>query len=678
MLFRISLAAVGAALALAGCEGATPVDKAEPDTAPEFSGSVANQTYKALQDIDALTLPRATGGNGDLSYSLGPTLPPGLSFDAGTRTLSGMPHQTAKNVYRMTYRVDDDDDNSSSRDADTIEFTITIQPDTVLENVVATVAVGAGAGRLVYDSVPDPSGGPAISISGSGTIVTGGSFFLDVVPEAGAPIDTLLVSVEKEAAGYYEMELPGNASSYRLVGAVPYDLDQTRTASSVGLCVTAVHAIDRVGETQCHRVYIATVVTEDVQVTLSWDGDSNLDLQVVDPNGNEVERSSVQREQTTVKDSNEGCELTGATPDGIRNEQVAWSAGSVPAGVYTVSVNYQASCGVSETNYVLKVNNEGATGTFSGTLTDTGNYYTKFVTTLTVADGTTPSELGGRTLNYAGGDQAFILNPSGQILDDATFTLRLGQAGADVYVIATNTAHHPMNPQVEQLGRAGRTAGRLVQAAAESIAMVPQRSWVTEFNNSYDLPTAGDCGPQESEGQGNTHTFLDYDESLDQVVRIPATKRKEEVTDGTTTLTMWVADASWTTSVSEEMVEAVADRFLLPDNESDIYDLVTAIFGPPWDTHDRPCLIPEQSSIDLHILLYDIDGDASDGVTRGFFAAKDNYVRTGSGSMTASSNQRLMLYLDAPILARTDDESWEVTDHWPRRCSRPWRMSCST
>ena len=286
----------------------------------------------------------------------------------------------------MTYRVEDSDDNTSSRDADTIEFTITIHPETILENVVATVAVEAGTGRLVYETVPDPSGGPAISISGSGTIVTGGSFFLDVVPEAGAPIDTLLVSVEKEAAGYYEIELPGTASSYRLVGAVPYDLDQTRAASSIGLCVTAVHAIDRVGETQCHRVYIADiapVVTRDVQVTLSWDADSNLDLQVVDPNGNEVGRSSVLGEQATVADSNEGCDLTGATPDGIRNEQVAWNAGSVPAGVYTVRVNYQASCGASETNYVLKVNNEGETGTFSGVLRVTGNY-TESVTTLTV------------------------------------------------------------------------------------------------------------------------------------------------------------------------------------------------------------------------------------------------------------------------------------------------------
>ena len=671
MLFRVSLVALGVALALAGCQGATPIEEREPDTAPEFSGSVANQTYKALQDIDALTLPRATGGNGDLRYSLGPTLPPGLASTAGTRKLSGMPFQTANKervVYRMTYRVEDSDDNTSSRDADTIDFTITIHPKTILENVVAAVAVGAGAGRLVYDSVPDPSGGSAISISGSGTIVTGGSFFLDVVPESGAPIDTLLISIEHEAAGYYEIDLPGKAASYRLVGAVPYDLDPTRADSSVGVCVTAVHAIDRVGETQCHRVYIAKVVTRDVQVTLSWDADSDVDLQVVDPNGNEVGRSPVQGEQGTVEDSNEGCGLAGAAPDGIRNEQVAWTAGSVPAGVYTVRVNYQASCEVSETNYVLRVNNSGEARTFSRTLTGTGDY-TEFVTTVTVSDGTAPPELDGKTLNYAGGDQAFILNPNGEVLDDATFSLRLGQAEADVYVIATNTAHHPMSPHVEQLGRAGRTAGRLAQAAAESIAMVPQRSWVTEFNNSADLPMAGACGQQQPARQGNTHTFLDYDESLDEpnrVVRIPATARKV-VTDGTTTLTVWVADASWTTSVSGEMVDAVADRFLLPGNESDIYDLVTAIFGAPWDTHDRPCLIPEQSSIELHILLYDIDSDASDGVTRGFFAAKDNYVRTGSGSMTDSSNERLMLYLDAPLLARTDGPSWEVTDHGPRQ-----------
>ena len=87
-LFRVSLVALGAALALAGCQGATPVDRAEPDTVPEFSGSIANQTYKALQDIDALTLPRATGGNGDLSYSLGHDPAPGAQASTPARVPS--------------------------------------------------------------------------------------------------------------------------------------------------------------------------------------------------------------------------------------------------------------------------------------------------------------------------------------------------------------------------------------------------------------------------------------------------------------------------------------------------------------------------------------------------------------------------------------------------------------
>ena len=192
----------------------------------------------------------------------------------------------------------------------------------------------------------------------------------------------------------------------------------------------------------------------------------------------------------------------------------------MPAGVYTVRVNYQASCESLRDQLRPQGEQRGEARTFSGTLTGTGDY-TEFVTTLTVADDMAPPELPGKPLNYAGGDQAFILNPNGEILDDATFTLRLGQAGADVYVIATNTAHHPMNPHVEQLGRAGRTAGRLAQAAAESIAMVPQRSWVTEFNNSADLPMAGACGQQQPARQGNTHTFLDYDESLDEPNRRP-------------------------------------------------------------------------------------------------------------------------------------------------------------
>ena len=53
-----------------------------PDTTPVFSDSVDDQDYIQNSPITNLTLSEATGGNGDLTYSLGPLpLPSGLTFN---------------------------------------------------------------------------------------------------------------------------------------------------------------------------------------------------------------------------------------------------------------------------------------------------------------------------------------------------------------------------------------------------------------------------------------------------------------------------------------------------------------------------------------------------------------------------------------------------------------------
>ena len=53
-----------------------------------FDETIENQDYTATAPITPLTLPRATGGSGTLSYTLTP-IPDGLAFDAGTRILTG-------------------------------------------------------------------------------------------------------------------------------------------------------------------------------------------------------------------------------------------------------------------------------------------------------------------------------------------------------------------------------------------------------------------------------------------------------------------------------------------------------------------------------------------------------------------------------------------------------------
>ena len=75
---------------------------AEPAKSLSFgSSTVADQSYVKDTAIATLTLPQATGGSGTITYSLSPSLPNGLSFDASARTITGTPTATSAGA---TYR----------------------------------------------------------------------------------------------------------------------------------------------------------------------------------------------------------------------------------------------------------------------------------------------------------------------------------------------------------------------------------------------------------------------------------------------------------------------------------------------------------------------------------------------------------------------------------------------
>ena len=97
-------------------------EDAPPDSSPEFAedSGPGDQAYTMDTQIETLTLPEASGGNGALSYSLSPDVS-GLSFDAGTRQLTGTPDTAAR--YEMTYTVTDEDG-----DTDTLMFSIAVNP----------------------------------------------------------------------------------------------------------------------------------------------------------------------------------------------------------------------------------------------------------------------------------------------------------------------------------------------------------------------------------------------------------------------------------------------------------------------------------------------------------------------------------------------------------------------
>ena len=90
--------------------------------APTFAAdaAIADQTYAVGTAIADWVLPEASGGDGELTYSVS-ALPAGLEFDAATRTLAGTPTAASDGAVEVTYTVTDSDDDTAA-----LTFTITI------------------------------------------------------------------------------------------------------------------------------------------------------------------------------------------------------------------------------------------------------------------------------------------------------------------------------------------------------------------------------------------------------------------------------------------------------------------------------------------------------------------------------------------------------------------------
>ncbi len=84
------------------------------DSIPAFGdATVAAQSYVLNREIEAMTLPEATGGNGTLLYLLLPALPSGLNFDLWTRELSGTPVEAIDETEYTLTALDADGDTAS-------------------------------------------------------------------------------------------------------------------------------------------------------------------------------------------------------------------------------------------------------------------------------------------------------------------------------------------------------------------------------------------------------------------------------------------------------------------------------------------------------------------------------------------------------------------------------------
>ena len=101
----------------------------------------------------------------------------------------------------------------------------------------------------------------------------------------------------------------------------------------------------------------------DVQATLTWDNGADLDLHIIDPNGEEI--------YWQHKNSNSGGTLDVDDTDGYGPENIYWLQGEAPNGNYSVYVHHFPWTSKPKTsNYTVLINAFGKFKTYRGSITE--------------------------------------------------------------------------------------------------------------------------------------------------------------------------------------------------------------------------------------------------------------------------------------------------------------------
>ena len=233
----------------------------------EYDASVLDMSYEAGAAIAPLVLPSASGGNVALTYSLdAERLPPGLTFDAATRTISGMldaaVSYTAVDVgYTLTYGVADADGdepdpltvmlrvNGQPRFDEGVSEQITFAEGQTIDPFVLPSASG-GNGQLTYELV--------------GELPEGLNF---------DPVDRKISGTLEADATYKQAESEGYMLEYRVMDAEEEEPTEEPTRLTFTIVV---HGMPRFVSTQADLSYTAGDAIDPVVLPAAAGGNGDL------------------------------------------------------------------------------------------------------------------------------------------------------------------------------------------------------------------------------------------------------------------------------------------------------------------------------------------------------------------------------------------------------------------
>ena len=245
----------------------------------------------------------------------------------------------------------------------------------------------------------------------------------------------------------------------------------------------------------------------------------------------------------------------------------------------------------------------------------------------------------------------------------------------DVFFVFSNqnSTSSRVMPQIVSNVATKNVVAKSIIGSQPTTFLIPGKPSITEFNNNpLNQPRdgAGRSQSQQSISIQSQQLMLGSQDYLKDDLNnsILSTVRKVISAHGKN-LYVWVANNCWEQggtkkyNVTQQMVDALASKFLAPGNDNDIYEWVTNIAGDHWGPTHHSNLIPETD--DIHIWLMDIDNDnlTSGSVTLGYFYARDNFLK----SSIPTSNEKLMFTVDAVLFAKPDYGAWDLSHYLPNR-----------
>jgi hypothetical protein len=214
---------------------------------------------------------------------------------------------------------------------------------------------------FVPEALPVPDGRwtqGTPTIDGSSTIITGGSAHVDIdFSHLSFPQDVVGVVIGvAQHSGYCNVPVHDSTGLEEIIMLMRTYRESETMPKEVRLQVSLRDARGAVAPYVTHTMKVQPVGSGDVQVSISWDTETDVDLHVIDPYNCEMyfAHKTCESGGELDLDSNPGCNL-----DHINNENVFWSRGAAPKGEYIVRVDFYKDCGDPDgygANYVVTMN----------------------------------------------------------------------------------------------------------------------------------------------------------------------------------------------------------------------------------------------------------------------------------------------------------------------------------